>query len=200
MGLTGSLLGGFLLVHAAGNSSIFMGRTAFLSYAKHLHSLGFLITIAELSLALVFLLHVFVGLLLLWENYSARTKRYAIQVSAGGRSWGSATMGYTGPIVLVFIVVHLLNFHFTAQTHPIADIVAEVLGQPLYFILYFIGITALGLHLSHGFQSVFQTFGLNHPLYDKFIKNSSIAVTAIIFMVFTVILLLLLLNNHFLTP
>ncbi|HHB76999.1 MAG TPA: succinate dehydrogenase, partial [Desulfobulbus sp.] len=96
MALTGFMLGGFLLVHAAGNTSIFWGRHAFNSYAEHLHSLGFLITIAELVLLTIFLLHIITGISLFLQNLGARDSRYAVQKSAGGRTWGSRTMPYTG--------------------------------------------------------------------------------------------------------
>ncbi len=200
MASTGILLGCFILVHAAGNSSLFWGRTAFLSYAKHLHSLGILISLAELTFLFIFLVHISVGALLFLQNYAARSSSYAVQNNAGGRTWGSKTMPYTGIIILAFIILHLLNFHFTDKVRPIADIVAEILNKPLYFILYLLGISALGLHLSHGFWSLFQTFGLNHPLYNKTIKKGSVIITALILIIFTIILLLLLTNKQFLSP
>lgn len=199
MAFSGLLLGCFLCVHAAGNSSLFWGRKAFLSYAEHLHSLGILIPVAEMSLAVVFLLHISVGLLLFLQNNNARTSRYAVQNSAGGRTWGSRTMPYTGFLLLIFIIFHLFNFHFTDKERPIADIVTEILTKPLYFMLYFTGMTALGLHLSHGFWSIFQTIGLNHPLYNRLIRNGSLVITSILFLIFSTILLLLLTNNNFLT-
>jgi succinate dehydrogenase / fumarate reductase cytochrome b subunit len=39
-----------------------------------------------------------------------------------------------------------------------------------YVALYVVASILLGLHLIHGFQSVFQTFGLNHKKYTPFIK------------------------------
>ena len=56
MAITGLMLGGFLVVHAAGNSSILWGRAAFISYAEHLHALGFLVPMAETGLLTIFLL------------------------------------------------------------------------------------------------------------------------------------------------
>jgi succinate dehydrogenase / fumarate reductase cytochrome b subunit len=38
-------------------------------------------------------------------------------------------------------------------------------------VSYLIGLAALGVHLSHGFQSAFQTMGLEHIKYTPFIKQ-----------------------------
>lgn len=198
MALTGLMLGGFLLVHAAGNSSIFFGRTAFLSYAEHLHALGPLLHVAELILLGVFLAHVGIGVILFLHNLGARSSRYAVQGSAGGRSWGSATMPYTGIIIFSFILLHLFNFHFIDHSRTIADIVAEVLSRPLYTFLYLGGLSALGLHVSHGFWSMFQSMGVNHPKYDGLVRACAWLVCGLVVAVFVLIVLLLLVNSSML--
>lgn len=198
MALTGLLLGGFLLVHAAGNTTILAGRSAFLFYADHLHALGFALTAAELILLAVFLTHIVTGLLLFLQNLKARPARYAVSAGAGGRSWGSATMPYTGIIVLLFILLHLYNFNFIGGSATIADIVAEVLGNPLYTILYGIGLTALALHISHGFWSMFQSAGVSHPKYDPFIRACAWLFCGLIIAVFGIIVVMLLLNSNLL--
>lgn len=198
MALTGFMLGGFLLVHALGNSSIFWGREAFISYAEHLHSLGPLIPVAEIILFLIFFLHVFTGINLFILNKQARTDRYAVSKQAGGRTWGSRSMPYTGVGILIFILVHLLNVRFTDQSVPVADIVGNILEQPLYTLVYGIGIAVLGIHVSHGFWSLFQTLGMNHPRYDSVIQKSAYGVCSFILAIFAVILLLLLLVGEYL--
>ena len=198
MALTGFMLGCFLFVHAAGNSSIFWGRSAFLAYAEHLHALGPLLHFAELALLGVFLVHIITGAILFLHNLGARSSRYAVSCNAGGRSWGSATMPYTGVLILCFILIHLFNFHFTDHSRTIADIVAEVLERPLYTILYTLGLSALGFHVSHGFWSMFQSIGVNHPKYDGLIRTCAWLVCGIIIAVFIVIVLLLLVNSKFL--
>lgn len=198
MAFTGLMLGGFLLVHAAGNSSIFLGRGAFLSYVEHLHALGPLLHAAELFLLGIFLAHVITGAVLFLHNLGARSSRYAVRSSAGGRSWGSATMPYTGIIIFSFILLHLFNFHFTNHSRTIADIVAEVLRRPLYTFLYIGGLSGLGLHVSHGFWSMFQSLGINHPRYDGLIRVCAWLVCGLIVAVFLLIVLLLLVNSSML--
>ncbi len=198
MAITGFLLSGFLLVHAAGNTSIFLGREAFIWYSEHLHSLGFLVNVAEVVLLSLFLTHIITGLVLFFENYRARVSRYAVKRKAGGSTWGSNTMPYTGLFILAFICIHLLNVHFTDHSRSIADIVASVLSNPLYTIIYSVGLAALTLHISHGFWSMFQSIGLNHPKYDLMIRVAAWMLCAIIAAVFFIIVLLLLVNSNIL--
>jgi len=198
MAVTGLMLGGFLFVHAAGNSSIFWGRNAFISYAEHLHSLGPLIPVAEILLLAVFLLHVITGLTLFFRNKEARTERYLVDKTAGGRTWGSRTMPYTGAAVLAFITLHLFNVRFVNQSVPIADIVNAVLTNPFYSLLYATGITLLALHISHGFWSLFQSMGLNHPRYNSCIRTTAYLVCSVIISVFLIILVRLISNGTFL--
>jgi len=198
MAFTGFLLGGFLLVHAAGNSSIFWGRATFISYAEHLHALGLLISAAEIVLLVLFLTHIITGLVLFFSNYRARESRYAVSRSAGGRTWGSLTMPYTGLIIFSFILVHLFNFHFVQHTRTIADIVAEVLQRPLFTVIYSIGLLALALHISHGFWSMFQSVGINHPKYDCFIRYCAWIFCGLLAGIFLIIVLLLLVNSNLL--
>ncbi|WP_456385247.1 succinate dehydrogenase cytochrome b subunit [Desulfolithobacter sp.] len=199
MASTGLLLGGFLLVHAAGNSSIFWGRDAFLSYAEHLHALGPFISVFEIILLTVFSLHVVTGLALALENIKARSSRYVAQHSAGGRTIGSRTMPYTGLVILGFIWVHLQNVHFTDHRNTtIADIVSTILVNPAYTVLYSLGLLALTLHISHGFWSMFQSIGLNHPRYDRLIRVSAWIGCGLIISIFFVIVLLLISNRNWL--
>ena len=109
MAASGLLLTLFIVTHLLGNSISFLGREAFNSYAERLHSLGVLIYFFELGLLILFLIHILTGVILYFENLGARPSRYSVDTSEGGRSWGSRTMPYTGLIILVFIIVHLMK-------------------------------------------------------------------------------------------
>ena len=187
MAVSGTMLSLFLLVHGAGNSTLFLGRDSFLSYAEKLHSLGILVSLFEFSLLAVFLLHVAVGIALFLQNNAARPVRYQVDKSAGGRTPGSRTMPYTGVVILIFIVVHLLNFHFTDHSIPIADIVKNVLSQPLTALFYMAAMAVLCLHISHGFWSLLQTFGINHPQYNNALRNAGLALALLLAALFILI-------------
>lgn len=166
MAITGLGFCTFLTGHLAGNLTLFAGETAFNAYAGHLHALGPIISIAEIGLLLFALLHISTGFLLFYKNFQARPKRYSVKKNAGGRTIGSATMPYTGFLLLSFIIMHLANFHFVDKAdRTIFQIVAGTFSNPVYVFLYIAAMITTALHVSHGFWSAFQTIGLNHPKY-----------------------------------
>jgi succinate dehydrogenase / fumarate reductase, cytochrome b subunit len=171
MALTGLAFCGFLTAHLAGHLTLYGGADAFNSYAEHLHSLGLLITAAELVLLALFLVHVLTGLILFFQNLQARPQRYKVDRSAGGRTVGSRTMPYTGVLILLFIIYHLMNFHFVDKSHTtIFAIVSGAFASPVRMVLYIAAMVVVAVHVSHGFWSLFQTFGANHPKYMPAIR------------------------------
>jgi succinate dehydrogenase / fumarate reductase cytochrome b subunit len=51
-------------------------------------------------------------------------------------------------------------------------------------VVYILGVVSLCWHLLHGFQSAFQTFGVNHKRYTPIIKAAGIGYSIIICLVF----------------
>jgi succinate dehydrogenase cytochrome b subunit len=176
MALTGLGFIGFIAGHLAGNLTLYAGGDAFNSYAAHLHSLGPLVTAAELGLLTMAAVHVTCGLWLFLQNLSARPRRYVVNRRAGGRTIGSATMPYTGVLIAAFVVFHLLNFHFVDKTHTtIFAIVATAFSSPLYVALYVAAMVVVAVHVSHGLWSAFQTLGASHPKYMPAVMVFSVA-------------------------
>ncbi|MBW1722820.1 MAG: succinate dehydrogenase cytochrome b subunit [Deltaproteobacteria bacterium] len=175
MAVTGLCFCGFLAVHLLGNLTVYGGKSTFLSYVEHLHSLGFLITIVEWGLVIFAVVHIVIGMWLFVENLRARPVRYVMKKSAGGRSIGSATAPYTGILLLVFLIIHLLAFRFVDKTR-IDDftILTQTFTQIGYVLFYIIGVIIAAVHVSHGFWSGFQTLGLNHPKYMPIIRTVGI--------------------------
>lgn len=198
MAVSGAMLSFFLLVHGIGNSMTFFGSEAFNAYAEKLHSLGVLVPLFELGLLAVFLLHIFLGLTLFLQNNQARPVRYQVEKSSGGRTPGSRTMPYTGVVILIFLMVHLVNFHFTEHSIPISAIVRNVLRQPIYALFYISALAVLALHISHGFWSLFQSLGLNHPKYTATLRNGTLGAALLLSAVFILIPLCTLLIKEFL--
>jgi len=175
MALTGLCFCSFLVVHFIGNLTLFGGESAFAAYAEKLHSLGAFITVAELSLLLMALIHVTTGVTLFYQNITARPVRYSVNKTAGGRTLGSRTAPYTGFILFAFIIYHLLNFHFVDKTdRGIYLIVSETFAKPGYVLIYVCAMIIAALHVRHGFWSAFQTLGANHPKYMPLIMTVSI--------------------------
>ena len=181
MAITGLSFIGFLAAHLAGNLTIYGGKEAFNSYAEHLHSLGPLLTVAELVLLTFFLVHVATGVILYLQNLKARPVRYAVNKTAGGRTFGSATMPYTGALLLAFIIFHLLNFHFVDKSDTtIFNIVSDAFSNTGYVAIYILAMVVAAVHVSHGFWSAFQTVGVNHPKYMPLIRTVGIAFAVVV--------------------
>ena len=166
--------------------------------AEKLHSLGVMVYLFELGLLALFLLHIITGIFLYFENLRARPDRYAVNTSEGGRSWGSRTMPYSGVIILVFIIVHQMNFHFIEKTTPVSDLVRNLLSRPGLGLFYIFALLAVALHLSHGVWSLFQTIGLNHEKYNGLLLKGGLIFSILVGTVFILIPLLALFSRSFL--
>ena len=180
MAVTGLSFICFLMAHLAGNLTLYGGENAFNSYVERLHTFGPVITLIELGLLFLIIMHILIGSVLFYQNILARPIKYKVYKSAGGRSLGSATMPYSGFIILAFIIFHLINFHFADKTNnTIFQIVAEAFANPLYIVIYIAAMIVLAIHISHAFWSLFQTIGANHPKYMPLIRIAGIVISLI---------------------
>jgi succinate dehydrogenase / fumarate reductase cytochrome b subunit len=171
----------FVTIHLLGNLTVYSGKESFLSYVERLHSLGSLVTLAELGLGVFAVLHIGIGTLLFIQNVQSRPVRYAVKKNAGGRTIGSITVPYTGFLILVFIVVHLLKFRFVDKTATNDFVIlSHTFTQIGYVIFYLLGVLIVAVHVSHGFWSGFQTIGLNHPKYMPFIQRLGIVFSIVL--------------------
>lgn len=181
MAVTGLAFCLFLATHLVGNLTLYGGRDFFLSYIEHLHGLGYLITAAELGLVFFALVHIATGLVLFFENRAARPVSYAVKKNAGGQTIGSATSPYTGLLILLFLLIHLLTFRFVDKTSVTDfEILTQKLTQTWWVLFYIAGVILVAIHVSHGFWSGFQTLGLNNPKYMPFIRRFGILFSVVI--------------------
>ncbi|MGB1218200.1 MAG: succinate dehydrogenase cytochrome b subunit [Flavobacteriales bacterium] len=181
MGITGLFLCSFLIVHLIGNLALFTenAQQSFNEYTLFMTT-NPLIRISELILFAGLLLHIIDAVLLTLANKKARPIQYAMDKKKS--SWYSRNMGITGSLILAFLVLHLATFfvaykfdpEIAKDPHGLKDmytIVITAFKQPWYSIVYIICIIVLGFHLNHGFQSAFQTLGINHSKYTPMIKK-----------------------------
>lgn len=175
----GILLCGFLVTHLAGNLFLLVGEGPFNRYAEALEENPLLLP-AELGLAALFLIHIVTTLWLKWENRQARPVGYAIEASKGGRTPGSRSMALTGTFLLAFLIVHLKTFKFADKPDGLFRLVMDSFARTPYTLFYVAAMAGLGLHLSHGVQSAFNTFGVNHPKYTPLIKKAGMGFAALI--------------------
>jgi len=171
----------YLLLHLAGNLTMYGGRDYFDNYAATLHKMGPVVTVFELGLLAFALVHAGTGLWLFVGNRMARPIRYAGRMRYDGSTLSSRLMPYTGLLMLGFVVLHLMNFRFTGGDHrPLSEIVAGIFTRPPYAAFYIAMMVVLGLHVRHGFWSAFQTVGANHPKYMPALRVLSV-VLAVVF-------------------
>ena len=181
MALSGLCFCGFLAAHLAGNLLLVKGADAFNGYADKLQSLGALLRVAEAGLIGLALLHVGTGLVLFYQNLRARPVRYRVNATAGGQTLGSATMPYTGLLLLAFIVFHLLHFTFVDKSGTtVYALVAEAFSRPFYVGLYIAAVVVAAVHVSHGFWSAFQSLGLNHVKYFGLVRAAGLVLALVV--------------------
>ena len=194
MGLTGLFLVTFLIVHATINSFIFANDGGQLFNAGALFmATNPLIRIMEVVLFAGIILHIVQAFVLTQQNKQARPVAYAFDGGKFNSTWYSRSMGILGSLLLMFIVVHLSHFWVgtkaavfggTIEEHNTYHEIIEVFHNPINVLIYLLGVISLGYHLAHGFQSAFQTLGLNHPKYTPVIKNVGFWFSVIITFVF----------------
>ncbi len=117
MAVTGSFLLIFLIVHLIGNITLFFGPGAFNGYVKALDVVKPLIRVVEVVLLSAFLLHIFNGARLWFENKKARGLNYKVNSSSENSDVFSRTMFLTGSIIFIFLVLHLGTFFWRFNVH-----------------------------------------------------------------------------------
>lgn len=199
MSLTGLFLISFLAVHLLGNLQLLIpdGGESFNIYAKFMTT-NPLIKFTSYGLYFFLLLHAVQGILLWLTNKSAKGSTY----SAGKpkTSFASRNMGPLGMIILIFLIIHMYQFWFKMKVgwvkmveydgvmvKDLYEPVEVAFTNPLFVIFYVFCMIAIGFHLSHGFQSAFQSMGLNHKKYTPFIKGMGLVYSILVPLGFAII-------------
>lgn len=194
MSFAGLFLIIFLIVHLGINISLIICKSReYFNIAAHFMSSNIIIKIFEIVLFGGFILHMLYGLILQIQNWLARPKRYRI-ANYSQTSFFSKFMIHTAIIITIFLVLHLLDFYIKSE---FTDNVEEVIYNGKEYkdlgllviqrfkigwvvIIYIAALLFLGFHLHHGFQSAFQTMGINHKTYSPVIKFAGVIYTLII--------------------
>ena len=184
MAVTGVVLFGYVVVHMLGNLQIYLGPAALNAYAVKLREMPALLWGVRGLLVVSVLLHVWAAASLTRTNMAARGIGYRERRHRES-TYASRTMRWSGVILLLFIVYHLL--HLTLGTvHPSfvpGDVYHNVVSGfrvgivPFFYIL---AMLALGLHMYHGVWSLMQTVGLSHPRYDRLRYAFAAFITALV--------------------
>ncbi len=198
MALTGCCLLLFLCSHAAGNATLFVGIPLFQAYADQLHSHPLIVSVLSKGLTAIFIVHIITGILLTLQNRNAREQKYKIQKRAKTRnnSQAAATMIYSGLFIMLFLILHTSVVSF-GDHGKIGETIQHLFSSFFVSIFYIMAFGALALHLTHGFWSMLQTFGMNHPRYERFITVSTYLVPAFFLLLFSSMPLLILFGTGY---
>ncbi len=185
MSITGLFLLMFIAVHLTVNLLLIFDDSGNLfNRGAHFMATNPVIRIVEPLLGLGFVIHIIWSFFLEYKNWKSRPVKYNKKNISGSSSWASRNMLVLGALVLVFLVMHIIDFYIKMRFtgHPLLEevsvngvhmentyaLVSDLfVNNPIYDILYIIGAVLLGFHLSHGFWSAFQTLGLNNKNWMK---------------------------------
>lgn len=200
MGITGLFLISFLVVHCGINALIFYndGGEIF-NLASHFMGTNIIIRTMEIILFIGIIWHIIQALILTVQNNKARPVKYDQYNGKANSKWYSRWMGLLGTLILIFLVIHLKDFWIKTRFTEVSqqpmlidgkeyeNLYAEMIAvfqNPLVVVVYVLGNISLAYHLMHGFQSAFQSLGLNHKTYTPVIKMAGLLFSIIIPFIF----------------
>jgi len=193
MSLEGLFLVVFLLVHLVINLLVLLDSPEPFNLAAHFMGTNILIKVMEIVLFGGFLLHMIYACIVSIQNWIARPRGYKKE-NYSQTSVFSKYMVHTAVVLTIFLVLHLLDFYVKAkfygeigevnyngkEVHDMASLVIARFQIQWVVWIYVIALLGLGFHLHHGFQSAFQTLGINHPVYTPLIKTAGFIYTVLI--------------------
>jgi succinate dehydrogenase / fumarate reductase cytochrome b subunit len=198
---SGAVLLLFVIGHLAGNLQVFLGPESLNRYGNFLQTNVEVLWPVRIALLVIIGIHIWAATKLTLENRAARPQGYE-QWAPTAASYASRTMMYSGVIVAVFIVYHLLHFtamvqavNFTGKNfdarpeffdakgrHDIYTMMITGFRVPAVSIFYIIGVGLLCLHLSHGISAMFQSMGWKKRGYGACLDSAAKWVSLLIFL------------------
>ena len=183
MAISGVALMGFVLFHMIGNLKMYLGAAELDHYAEFLKQLLYplapkesVLWILRAGLLGMLVLHLHSAWSLTVLNRAARPVKYQSARDYEEASLASRSMRLSGIVVFAFIVWHLLDLTFGVvntvgtdgefvRTEVYANVVRSFERWPVA-LFYIVANLLLGLHLSHGAWSIFQSLGWNNPRFN----------------------------------
>ncbi len=190
MGLSGLVWAGFVAGHMAGNMTIFISKEAYNAYGHAIVSNKLLLYGTEGALIWALITHVVCAISLSFSNKKSKGAVHGGSPNGSkGANLGSTWMAIQGSVVLAFVILHLATFKYGTHyettvdgvvMRDLAKLMIEVFQQPGYIAWYVVSLILLGIHLSHGVRSIFQSFGLLHPAYQPIIRKAAIGYSVVV--------------------
>ncbi|MGZ6807849.1 MAG: succinate dehydrogenase cytochrome b subunit [Mycobacteriaceae bacterium] len=189
--LTGVILSGFVLVHMLGNLQVYQGAEALDAYGKLLRKEPALLWTFRLVLLSAVGLHIWAVIVLTRKNLQARPQAYQARKYKES-SFASRSMIITGPLILAFIIYHILHLT-TGTVHPdfqegavYHNLIVGLWGlRGIVGVIYIVAMIMLAFHLWHGVWSMFQTLGAPEDRYRSLGRRFATIFTILVTLGFT---------------
>jgi succinate dehydrogenase / fumarate reductase cytochrome b subunit len=192
MAISGIVLMLFVLGHMVGNLKLYLGADSLNAYSAWLRDVGepalpreVLLWTVRIVLIAALVAHVDAAVRLTRSSRRARPVAYESAREYAAADFASRTMRWTGPIVGLFVIFHLLDLTWGTANPDFrsgdayANVVASFERVPVAAV-YVIANLALALHLYHGAWSLFQSMGWAHPRYNAWRRYFAIAFAAVV--------------------
>lgn len=191
MAVTGVILSGFVLGHMAGNLQVFQGQEAIDDYAKFLRREPAILWTVRLVLLGSVVVHIWAYLVLTRINQKARPEGYR-ERAYKETSYASASMRLTGPVLLAFIIYHILHMttgtvHWEFREGMVYHNLITAFTSLPVVIAYVLAMVMLGFHLWHGVWSLFQTLGFSQPRHGSLGRWFATIFTLLVVLGFTAV-------------
>lgn len=201
MAVTGLFLYIYLIIHLIANLLLLRSTPdAFEAYAEFMAaSLNIPVRIIEIVLFISFIYHIINGIRLWFINRSARGIKYETKNPSANSTFYSRFMIQSGIVILIFLVIHLLDFFIPSRFgNPSVTMYESAIlkfSNTWWSIMYIVAMVLLAFHLVHAFQSGFQTLGLRHNKYTPFVKGFGVVFSILICIGFAIIPLFFILGG-----
>ncbi len=178
MAVTGVVLFGYLVGHLLGNMQVYLGAEKMDGYAAFLHSMPALLWGVRVLLIVSIAGHIVSSIQLARLKNAARPVSY-VKKEAIASSYASRTMMWSGPIIALFVIFHILDLTAGTAGAPqfqelraYENLVYSFRRIPVA-AFYIVAMLLLCMHLYHGLWSMFQSMGISHPRYTPIIKRAA---------------------------
>jgi len=185
MALSGIFLVVFLTQHFLINITSVFSENLFNTLSHFMGNNPLVQFILQPVLIFGVIFHFVMGFYLEILNSKSRKKNYSKYSGSSNASWISRNMIFSGGVILIFLVLHFIDFWIPEMNYKYVEVLPEdpnryfeelvhKFESPLRTLIYSLSFVFLALHLLHGFSSSFKTVGVNSKYYDLIQKATFI--------------------------
>lgn len=185
MALSGIFLVVFLTQHFLINITSVFSENLFNTLSHFMGNNPLVQFILQPVLIFGVIFHFVMGFYLEILNSKSRKKNYSKYSGSSNASWISRNMIFSGGVILIFLVLHFIDFWIPEMNYKYVEVLPEdpnryfeelvhKFESPIRTLIYSLSFVFLALHLLHGFSSSFKTVGVNSKYYDLIQKATYI--------------------------